>query len=67
MNGNHEDGIHTSDGLVIASGTLEVNAANTGIKGKDYVDILGGTITVTAQQDGIKSTKTPTRGRAGPA
>ena len=56
VNGNHEDGIHTSDGLVIASGTLEVNAANTGIKGKDYVDILGGTINVTAQQDGIKST-----------
>ena len=55
VNGNHEDGIHTSDGLVIASGTLEVNAANTGIKGKDYVDILGGTINVTAQQDGIKS------------
>ena len=56
VNGNHEDGIHTSDGLVIAGGTLEVNAANTGIKGKDYVDILGGTINVTAQQDGIKST-----------
>ena len=50
VNGNHEDGIHTSDGLVIASGTLEVNAANTGIKGKDYVDILGGTINVTAQR-----------------
>ena len=63
VNGNHEDGIHTSDGLVIASGTLEVNAANTGIKGKDYVDILGGTITVTAQQDGIKSTNDTDEGQ----
>lgn len=63
VSGNHEDGIHTSDGLVIASGTLEVNAANTGIKGKDYVDILGGTINVTAQQDGIKSTNDTDEGQ----
>ena len=63
MNGNHEDGIHTSDGLVIASGTLEINAANTGIKGKDYVDILGGTINVTAQQDGVKSTNDTDEGQ----
>ena len=56
VEGQYEEGIHTTDGLVIASGTLEVNAANTGIKGKDYVDILDGTITVTASQDGIKAT-----------
>jgi len=56
VKGKYEEGIHTSDGLVIASGTLEVNAVNTGIKGKDYVDILDGTITVTASQDGIKAT-----------
>ena len=56
VEGKYEEGIHTSDGLVIASGTLEVNATNTGIKGKDYVDILDGTITVTATKDGIKAT-----------
>ena len=56
VEGKYEEGIHTTDGLVIASGTLEVNAANTGIKGKGYVDILDGTITVTASQDGIKAT-----------
>ncbi|WP_314672143.1 carbohydrate-binding domain-containing protein [uncultured Rothia sp.] len=56
VEGKYEEGIHTTDGLVIASGTLEVNAANTGIKGKDYVDILDSTITVTASQDGIKAT-----------
>ena len=56
VEGKYEEGIHTTDGLVIASGTLEVSAANTGIKGKDYVDILDGTITVTATKDGIKAT-----------
>lgn len=56
VEGKYEEGIHTTDGLVIASGTLEVNAANTGIKGKDYVDILDGTTSVTATKDGIKAT-----------
>ena len=58
VKGSYEEGIHTTGGLVIASGTLEVNAANTGIKGKDYVDITGGIVNVTAAQDGIKSTNT---------
>ena len=58
VKGAYEEGIHTTGGLVIASGTLEVNAANTGIKGKDYVDIIGGIVNVTAAQDGIKSTNT---------
>ena len=58
VKGSYEEGIHTTGGLVIASGTLEVNAANTGIKGKDYVDIIGGIVNVTAAQDGIKSTNT---------
>ena len=56
VEGKYEEGIHTTDGLVIASSTLEVTAANTGIKGKDYVDILDGTVTVTATKDGIKAT-----------
>ena len=58
VEGAYEEGIHTTGGLVIASGTLEVNAANTGIKGKDYVDITGGIVNVTAAQDGLKSTNT---------
>lgn len=58
VKGSYEEGIHTTGGLVIASGTLEVNATNTGIKGKDYVDITGGIVNVTAAQDGIKSTNT---------
>ena len=58
VEGAYEEGIHTTGGLVIASGTLDVNAANTGIKGKDYVVITGGIVNVTAAQDGIKSTNT---------
>ena len=58
VEGAYEEGIHTTGGLVIASGTLKVSAANTGIKGKDYVDITGGIVNVTAAQDGIKSTNT---------
>lgn len=56
VTGNYSDGIASSDGLVIASGTYDVTAADDGIRGKDYVDILDGTITVDAKQDGIKST-----------
>ena len=58
VEGAYEEGIHTTGGLVIASGTLEVNAANTGNKGKDYVDITGGIVNVIDAQDGIKSTNT---------
>ena len=58
VKGSYKAGVHTTDGLVIANGTLDVNATKAGIKGKDYVDIVGGTVTVTAGQDGIKSTNT---------
>ena len=58
MKGSYKAGVHTTDGLVIANGTLDVNATKAGIKGKDYVDIVGGTVKVTAGQDGIKSTNT---------
>ena len=58
VKGSYKAGVHTTDGLVIANGTLDVNATKAGIKGKDYVDIVGGTVKVTAGQDGIKSTNT---------
>ena len=48
MKGSYKAGVHTTDGLVIANGTLDVNATKAGIKGKDYVDIVGGTVKVTA-------------------
>ena len=53
VKGSYKAGVHTTDGLVIANGTLDVNATKAGIKGKDYVDIVGGTVVVNADADGI--------------
>lgn len=55
VTGNYNDGIASKDGLVVASGTLIVNAADDGIRGKDHPIVQGGTITVTAGGDGLKS------------
>lgn len=55
VTGNYNDGIASKDGLIIASGTITVNAVDDGIRGKDYLVVKDGTITVTAQGDGLKS------------
>ena len=55
---NYNNGIHTSNDLKIkkSTGTLNVTAANCGLKGKASLTINGGTITVNASKgDGIKS------------
>jgi len=53
--GNANDGITGKDGLVIASGTISVDAADDAIRGKDYLVVSGGTIDATAGGDGLKS------------
>ncbi|SKC41665.1 carbohydrate-binding domain-containing protein [Krasilnikoviella flava] len=53
--GNGGDGITGKDGLVIASGSISVDAADDAIRGKDYLVVSGGTIDVTAGGDGLKS------------
>ncbi len=55
VNGNYNDGIASKDGLVIAGGTIEVNAVDDGIRGKNYIVIQDGDITVNAGGDGLKS------------
>jgi len=55
VDGQYNDGIASKDGLIIASGTITVNAADDGIRGKDYLIIKAGTITVDAQGDGLKA------------
>ncbi len=55
VNGNYNDGIASKDGLIIAGGTIAVNAADDGIRGKDYIVVQDGTITVNVQGDGLKS------------
>lgn len=48
-------GIHSTDDLVVTGGTLNVNAANDGLVGKDSVKIGGASVHVTAQDDGVKA------------
>jgi hypothetical protein len=55
VTGNYNDGIASKDGLVIASGTINVSAVDDGIRGKDYLVVEDGTITVNAGGDGLKS------------
>ncbi len=63
VNGNCNNGIHTTDDLRIVDGNITVNAVNHGLRGSDSVVIKDGTLTVTAQGDGIKSTTTDTEGK----
>ncbi|MBY4973203.1 carbohydrate-binding domain-containing protein [Streptococcus suis] len=56
VEGNFQDGIVSTDDLVIDAGNITVTAVDDGIRGKDSMTINGGTITVTAGGDGIKST-----------
>lgn len=55
VNGNYNDGISSKDGLIIASGSITVNAVDDGIRGKDYLVIKDGVLNITAQGDGLKS------------
>jgi len=52
---NFQDGITSKDGLIIASGTISVSAADDGIRGKDYLLIKDGNLTINAKGDGLKS------------
>ncbi|SCF10714.1 protein of unknown function [Micromonospora haikouensis] len=58
VRGAGNDGIASKDGLVIAAGTITVEAVDDGIRGKDYVVVDGGTITVNAGGDGVKADNT---------
>ncbi len=57
VKGNYNNGIHTSNDLRFrGTTTINVTAANNGLKGKGIVDIENGTITIAATNgDGIKS------------
>lgn len=55
VNANFNDGISSKDGLLIANGTITVNAVDDGIRGKDYLVVKNGNLTVNAGGDGLKS------------
>ncbi|MCD8380147.1 MAG: carbohydrate-binding domain-containing protein [Lachnospiraceae bacterium] len=52
------NGIQTTNDMLIDSGIIQVTAVNNGIKGKDSVTITGGTFTIVSGGDGIKSNDT---------
>ncbi len=52
------NGIGTKDNLVIAGGTITVNAANHGLRGSDGVTIAGGSLNITAGNDGVQTSNT---------
>lgn len=60
----YEDGIGCDDDLKICGVTLNITAADDGLRGKDSVRISSGTITITANGGhGIKSTNTEEEGK----
>jgi hypothetical protein len=51
-----EDGIASTDGLVLAGGDLTVTAGDDAVRGKDYLVVSGGSLTAAAGGDALKST-----------
>ena len=52
---NYNDGVASKDGLVIAGGTLTVDAVDDAVRGKDYLVVREGSLTLTAGGDGLTS------------
>jgi len=63
VHGNYKDGISAKDGLVLAAGTVNVDATDDGIVGKDYAVLLDGAYQVTAGDDGFTSDNEEDEGR----
>ena len=58
VTGAYKDGVSSKNGLAVTgSPTITVNAADDGLRGKDWLLIDGGTLTVTAGGDGLKSSE----------
>ncbi|MDD5766836.1 MAG: carbohydrate-binding domain-containing protein, partial [Candidatus Marinimicrobia bacterium] len=55
VDANYNDGIASKDGLIIKSGTININSVDDGIRGKDYLIVKNGNITVKSGGDGLKS------------
>jgi Carbohydrate-binding domain-containing protein Cthe_2159 len=55
VNAKYADAISSKDGLIVASGTIEVTAKDDGIRGKNYLVIKDGNIKVTSTGDALKS------------
>ncbi len=60
IDANYNDGIKCKDDLKIIEGTLNVDAVDDGITGRDAFYVKGGVLTVLAGGDGLKATNTDT-------
>lgn len=56
------NGVQTSNNLVISGGSIAVEAVNNGVKGKDSVTVTGGVLDIQAGGDGVKSDDTTGEG-----
>ena len=63
VNGTAKHGIQSKADLIIAGGTITVNALNDGIRGRNSVLVLDGTLTVNCGGDGIVSTREDKEGK----
>ena len=63
VRGNSNDGISSSDGLVVTGGTVKVTARDDAIRGQDYVVLAAGTFDLKAGNDGVKSDNKKNAGR----
>jgi len=58
VTGSYKDGISSKNGLIITRNTtINVKAADDGLRGKDYLVVEAGTLTVEAGGDGLKSSE----------
>lgn len=57
ITGSYNHGIYCKNALLIAGGTLTIEAANDGIKGRDSVTILTADVTILSGGDGIQSNR----------
>ena len=56
VTGSFNDGISSKNGLIVTGATtITVDAADDGLRGKDYLVVESGTLNVTAGGDGLKS------------
>ena len=55
VSGYINNGIATTDHLIVISGDIDISAVNNGLKGNDLVSILSGNISILSGGDGIQS------------
>lgn len=62
VGGYINNGIHTTNALVVEGGDIRIEALNDGLKGKDSVTVRDGSIVITAGGDGIQANDTTGEG-----